>query len=121
MLEITTAVGATVAIIILMSRTKQVSGWWPGWNRVTKFGIVAQLVAQETFNFLVVGSSPTDPTKGDRMTYATLLKTIKQAIDKDPDLLHRPVVIYDSTNDIHHWADPMHTKLDKDDQFAIGF
>ena len=55
------------------------------------------------------------------MTYATLLKTIKKAIDKDPDLLHRPVVIYDSTNDIHHWADPMHTKLDKDDQFAIGF
>ena len=55
------------------------------------------------------------------MTYATLLKTITEAIDKDPDLRYRPVVIYDSPNDIHHWADPMHTKLDKDDQFAIGF
>ncbi len=28
-----------------------------------QLGIVAQLVAQMTFNHLVVGSSPTDPTK----------------------------------------------------------
>jgi hypothetical protein len=55
------------------------------------------------------------------MTYATLLKTIKQAIDKDPDLLHRPVVIYDSTTDIYHWANPAITKTDKDGAFAIGF
>jgi hypothetical protein len=55
------------------------------------------------------------------MTHATLLKTIKEAIDKDPDLLHRPVVIYDSTNDIHHWASKQLTKMDDDGGFAIGF
>ena len=53
---------ATVATEIPVSRIKRVSGWRPGYNRVSKFGIVAQLVAQMTFNHLVVGSSPTDPT-----------------------------------------------------------
>ena len=55
------------------------------------------------------------------MTYDTLLKTITEAIDKDPDLRYRPVVIYDSPNDIHHWASKQLTKMDKDGEFAIGF
>ena len=55
------------------------------------------------------------------MTYDTLLKTINEAIAKDPDLRHRPVVIYDSANDIHHWASKQLTKMDDDDEFAIGF
>ena len=54
---------ATVAANFLACRMKKVCGWRPGYNRVSKFGIVAQLVAQMTFNHLVVGSSPTDPTK----------------------------------------------------------
>lgn len=55
------------------------------------------------------------------MTYNELLKTINAAITKNPDLRNETVVIYDSTNDIHHWANPIHTKLDKDEHFAIGF
>jgi len=35
-------------------------------------GIVAQLVAQETFNFLVVGSNPTDPIMTDNETIELL-------------------------------------------------
>lgn len=35
-----------------------------------KFGTVAQLVAQETFNLLVVGSSPTSLTKCTASLYA---------------------------------------------------
>ena len=55
------------------------------------------------------------------MTYDALLKIINAAIIKNPDLRNETVVIYDSTNDIHHWASKQLTKMDKDGEFAIGF
>jgi hypothetical protein len=55
------------------------------------------------------------------MTYATLLQIINAAIAKNPDLANRSAVIYDSTTDTYHWANPAITKTDKDGEFAIGF
>jgi len=45
-----------------------------------QLGFVTQLVEYQTFNLRVVGSIPTEPTKGDMMTKAelkTLQKTLK--------------------------------------------
>ena len=50
-----------------------------------QLGFVTQLVEYQTFNLRVVGSIPTEPTKGDMMTKAelkTLQKTLK-AINGD--------------------------------------